>query len=521
MTLQELRDKLAALTGQATAKRAEIKNDMAEADVKRIEGEHVDLLRQVDELKAAIAKAEKAEREAAEAAQRAQQQTQQPPAPAVDQAAMQTMVREAQTQERARVAGISALAKRFGQVAFGDEHAAKDTTVEVFRGLLLDKLATDSNAIRIFPHVEMGGMNEADTRRNAAVGALLNRHDPNVYKLDEAAKQYRGLSLLELAREMLRDAGVNTRGLTKDDITKRAFHSTSDFPYILEAVTNKTLRSAYEAYPQTFKPFCRQASAADFKAIKRVQLGEAPKLLKVNEDGEFKRGTITEGRESYSIATYGRVVGITRQVVINDDLGAFTRLPGLFGNSIAQLESDTVWAIITSNPAMADGKALFNATAITTTGGHGNLISVGGGAPSVTTLSATRKLIRLQKGLDQLTALNLSAKFILVPSALETGTEQLLTSITPAQTSNVVPQSMRTLTPIVEPRLDDNSTTAWYLVADPATIDTIEFAYLDGQEGAFIDTRMGFDVDGMEIKCRLDFGAAVLDWRGLAKNPGA
>jgi hypothetical protein len=123
----------------------------------------------------------------------------------------------------------------------------------------------------------------------------------------------------------------------------------------LSAVTNKTLRQAYDVYPRTFTPFCRQVLATDFKAMHRVQIGEAPQLLKVSEGGEFKRGTIAESKESYRIETYGRVVAITRQVLINDDLDAFTRIPAMYGTAIATLESDVVWGIITANAAMADG----------------------------------------------------------------------------------------------------------------------------------------------------------------------
>ena len=137
---------------------------------------------------------------------------------------------------------------------------------------------------------------------------------------DFAARQYRGMALLELARESLGNAGVNTRGLSRDEVATRALHSTSDFPEILSAVTNKTLRQAYEAYPRTFMLFCRQVLATDFKAMNRVQLGEAPQLLEVGESGEFKRGTLGESKESYKVKTYGRVVAITRQVLINDDL---------------------------------------------------------------------------------------------------------------------------------------------------------------------------------------------------------
>jgi hypothetical protein len=150
----------------------------------------------------------------------------------------------------------------------------------------------------------------------------------------------------------------------------RALHTTSDFPAILAAVTNKTLRDAYQAAPRTFPPIARRATAADFKDMHRLQLGEAPQLEKVNEAGEFKRGSLGEGKESYRVETWGKVIGITRQVIINDDLDAFTRIPALFGTAAATLESDVVWGIVTSNPNMADGGALFHAS-------HKNLVGTG------------------------------------------------------------------------------------------------------------------------------------------------
>ncbi|MEZ5797421.1 MAG: hypothetical protein R3D63_08125 [Paracoccaceae bacterium] len=110
--------------------------------------------------------------------------------------------------------------------------------------------------------------------------ALLHRYSPTLFQLEDAARQYRGMTLLELARESLGNAGVNTRGLSRDEVATRALHSTSDFPEILSAVTNKTLRQAYEAYPRTFMLFCRQVLATDFKAMHRVQLGEARSCLK-------------------------------------------------------------------------------------------------------------------------------------------------------------------------------------------------------------------------------------------------
>ncbi len=104
-------------------------------------------------------------------------------------------------------------------------------------------------------------------------------------------------------------------------------------------------------------------------------------------------------------------------------------------------------------------------------------------------------------------------------------------TIFPATATNVVPDYVRSLTPISEPRLSmgvsnaeigvnvSGSTTAWYLAAD--SVDTIIYATLDGQQGPRSDTRQGFDIDGVEVKCAHDFGVAAADYRGLFKNNGA
>ncbi len=433
---------------------------------------------------------------------------------APDTEAVATRAREA---ERDRVSTIYDLAGRLNlERSFAEDLVKRGVTVDEARRLILDQVAAKSDETRTFGQVSvpLGGRDERITRRDAVASALLHRYSPTLFSLEDAARQYRGMTLLELARESLGNAGVNTRGLSRDEVATRALHSTSDFPEILAAVTNKTLRQAYEAYPRTFMLFCRQVLATDFKAMHRVQLGEAPQLLEVGESGEFKRGTLGESKESYKVKTYGRVVAITRQVLINDDLDAFTRIPAMYGNSIAQLESDVVWGIVTTNPAMADGTALFHAN-------HRNLAGTGA-ALDVTSVGAARAAMAKQTGLDKKTVLNIRPAFLIVPAALELKAEQLVAqNLVPAQSGNVVPQSIRTLAPISEPRLDAASETAWYLAASPNQIDTIEYAYLEGQQGAYIETRNGFDVDGVEIKCRLDFGAKAIDWRGLYKNPGA
>ena len=418
--------------------------------------------------------------------------------------------------ERARIREIEKVGNTLGlEARLIAQHVEAGTAIDEFRKLALDELAKRSEATPIRSATAVVTRDEAETRRAGITAALLHRYDPTVFPLqNDLGRDWTGHTLIDLARECLETTGTRTRRMPRHEIAKLAL-STSDFPSILADVANKTLRQAYEAYPRTFLPFSRRRSAVDFKTINAVQLGEAPSLQKVNEKGEFTYGSIAESKETYKLATYGRIVSITRQVIINDDLGAFTRIPASFGVAAATLESDTVWGIITSNPAMGDGVTLFHAN-------HGNLNTGSGSALGLTGLGAGMAAMAKQKGLDGITTLNVQPRYVAVPVALQLTVFQLISAnLVPAQSANVVPDYIRALTPIAEPRLDESSTTAWYLFASPDQIDTIEYAYLEGQDGVYIETRQGFEVDGVEIKARLDFGAKAIDWRGMQKNAGA
>jgi hypothetical protein len=436
-------------------------------------------------------------------------------AAATSQADVAAAAERARAEERHRIAAIQDAARKLGVAgSVADDLVARGVGVDAARAALIDAAAARDAAQDTRPHVRMGGLDATEARRSAVEAALLHRYDPGRFALSEPAREWRGLSLIEMARGWLEAEGVRVRGLSRDEVATRALHSTSDFSAILAGVTNKTLRNAYDTAPRTYPAIARRTTVADFKLVHRLQLGEAPQLERVNQSGEFKRGTIGEAQETYRIETFGKVIGITRQVLINDDLDAFTRVPALFGTSAATLESDVVWGIFTANPAMADGNALFHAN-------HKNLAGAGA-ALDVAGLAKARTAMAQQRGLDGKTILNVRPSFLVVPTALELSAEQLLAqNIVPAKAADVVPSSIRSLAVIAEPRLDPASgAVPWYLVASPAAIDTIEYAYLEGQEGVALETRMGFDVDGVEIRARLDFGAKAIDWRGLYKNPG-
>lgn len=364
---------------------------------------------------------------------------------------------------------------------------------------------------------------EMETRMAGMAQAIAARVDGKV-KLDDNGRQYRGLSLLEMGREFLEAKGVNTRGLDRLTLATRMLHyrdtgsmGTSDFSSLLANVASKRLRDSYQQNPGTYQQWARRApNAPDFKSMSVVALSGAPDLLQVNEHGEFKVGTMSDGQETYKLLTYGRIVSLTRQAVINDDLSGFDRLVSSFGNSSARLENRTVYSQLTANAALSDGVALFNAT-------HSNLAGTGA-AIAVASLGAARTAMRLQKGMAG-EELNITPTFLIVPAALEQVAYQFTSSNYVAATQSAISEfragGRTAITPIVEPVLDANSSTAWYLASDSSQVDTIEYCYLDGAEGPVLESELGFEVDGISYKCRLDFASKAIDYRGLYRNPGA
>ena len=437
------------------------------------------------------------------------------PAPATTPAAADA-TRAAVQAERARVSEIETLARKHGlDEAFVRKHVDGETTLDAVRAAVLDimveRQAKPPKSGLPGGHVDVVTDETVNLREHVST-ALLHRALPGQVQLDDGAKQYRGYTLRELARLMLEMRGIKTAGMSIQQIAERTFMSGSDLPNILLDAANKSLRRAYDATPRTFTVWANASSAPDFKNINRTLLSGAPSLLEVKSGGEFQYGSVSDGKETYALATYGRIIGINRQTIINDDLNAFTRLPQLCANAAADLQSDTVYGILTANAALADGVALFHAT-------HNNLTGTGT-AISVASLGVARSLLRKQTGLEG-RPINLQMKTLLVPAAIETTAQQFGSqAYIAAQSSNINPFAGQ-LTVVAEPRLDANSATAWYGIADPAMIDTVEYAFLEGSEGVYLESRMGFEVDGMELKVRQDFAAKALDFRGMYKNNGA
>lgn len=441
------------------------------------------------------------------------------PAPAATAAAPAAPAADAAIAASQRAADITELCTRHGVAHLAAGMIRAGNTVDQARSAVLDELARRDAASGGHHNTRVETLSdEAQTRMAGIEEALLHRVDPRA-QLTDNGRQYRGMSLLEIGRDILESRGINTRGMDRMTLAQRmltrGMHGTSDFPHLLSNVANRRLRSAYDENPGTYTVWARRApNAPDFKNITVIQLSGAPELLQTNEHGEFKYGSMQDGAETYKVITYGRIVSLTRQAIVNDDLRGFDRLISAFGSSARRLENRLVYAQLTSNPTMSDGTALFHAD-------HGNLGTGAGSALGLDGLAAARAAMRKQKGLqDEL--LNLVPAYLIVPSDHEQKAYQFTSPNYVPATSTAINEFARggrtALEPVVEPLLDATSTAHWYLAAANSQVDTVEYCYLDGAEGPVIEQEMGFDVDGVSIKARLDFASKAVDWRGLYRS---
>lgn len=406
--------------------------------------------------------------------------------------------------ERRRISEINALALRHG-LPDTQRNTLIDngSTLEQARAAALEFLATGDRNRQPLPGLRV--MDTTGAAFQAAMSnAMLNRMQPGLFKLEEAGREFRGMSLLQMAAACLERAGVNTRGMTPNELAAKALNTTSDFPNIVADVANKVLLKAYQAQPRTFLAIANQATISDFKLRHAIEIGGGSDLQEVKESGEYEHGNVTEGKLSYRLSTYGRIFAFSRQLLINDDIGAFTQFMSNIGALAARKESSVVWTLVKAGSIFSSGNK--------------NLVA-SGGTVDETQLDKVRMLFRKQTGVDG-EPINITARHLVVNSDRETVAQKMLSAVQATATSgtNVFANSMNL---IVEPLLDGVTNNPWYAFADPTLVPTLEYAYLEGESGPYIETKNGFEVDGIQIKVRHDFGAGWVSHRGAVKNPGA
>ncbi|HZG29943.1 MAG TPA: hypothetical protein VE079_15925 [Ensifer sp.] len=495
-TLLALRTKAGDLQTRAEKKRGELVEGLAEEAARAIETEHAAILAELDQVRAEIATLEEQERNA-------------PPAPVDPNAARsgEAAVRA----ERERVAAIEDIAERAGYASFAREHIRSGTSLEAFRGLLLEHKITHERQAPTDSRVRVQlGNDEADTIRSARIEALsygLGAPIPQAGPA-AAARQFMGQGLVDIAADCINYRGrrmLNARDI--DDIFTRAGHSTSDFPAIFEGAVNRTLEQRYALAQPTFKRFARKKNFRDFRPDTTVKVGDFPMLSKILENGKMKYGTFSEGKESVQAFSYAIALNISRPMLINDDLGAIADLMTSYGATVALFEEMTFYSG-GFNAKLGDGKTVFHAD-------HNNLAGAGS-AITVDSVGAGRKAMSLQKSIDGNPLLANPARVMLVGPNQLLDAEKLLASITPATVSTVNLFSGK-FELVETSQIADNS---WHLLTDPSAGSNYRWGYLDGYEAPRVRMESPFGQQGFSMSVEHDFGCGATDFRFGYKNPG-
>lgn len=295
-----------------------------------------------------------------------------------------TVVQEAEAAVSARIVArneqlrmMNIISKDLKASAIIDDALADiSMTIDQVSAKLMTELGKDTvplNAPRPenYP-MASGSIEYGDNRHHgefveAASDAILMRNGLHVEKPHPGAKDLRGYSALRMAETILGHAGRRGFGSESPLQIVRAVQMTTDFPLLLANVADKALQAGYENEPASHRQWCHMVDVKDFKPVSRIALSEAPALELKAEGAAYTTGTLSERAESYQLKTYGRMLEQTREAIINDDLGGFTRLPQAFGASAARKEADLVYSLLISNPAMSDATPLFHAD-------HNNLV---------------------------------------------------------------------------------------------------------------------------------------------------
>ena len=445
---------------------------------------------------------------------------QQPATP--DEAAIRASAVAAESQRRTDIrAAFQPFASREGMADLATQ-LENDTTVSVQAAhqRILAKLG--ENTTPVAGNRVITTEDEVDKRRAAMASALLLRAGvaPAAERDAAGANPFRGRTLLAMAEASLQAAGINTARMgDRREIVASAFtQSGSDFPVLLENVMHKTLLSAYGLQALTWSRFCKRGTVSDFRAHGRYRVGSLGNLQSKNELGEYKQIAIPDGeKSSITAATKGFILSISREAVINDDLGALTDQASAMGRAAARTVEADVYALLLSNsglgPTMSDGKTLIHAD-------HGNVAT--GAAMSVDAFDAMRVLMAQQKDVSGNDFLDLRPDVLLCPIGLG-GTAKVINGAefdTSVSSKFQVPNKVRGLfRDIVDsPRLTGNP---YWALANVNEAAALEVAFLDGNSEPFMELETAFTTDGARYKVRLDYGVAGHDWRGAVRNAGA
>lgn len=435
-------------------------------------------------------------------------------------------ITEVRAAERTRISELRQVATLAGssllapEVAANLEAAAVESgaTAEQLRSQLFEAaIAAGSNVRAPAPRsaVTMGRSGDDPAALIDAMGtALAVRAMPAMATTaDQRFREFAALKPSDMMLELLAARGEHISPRQRSQFAERAFHTSSDFPMLLENAGNKMLEAGFSAAAPSYRQFFGQRSFNDFKAHTFLTAGDFPAPQELGEGGEIKGGTISEKRERITPKTYARSVGVTRQMLVNDDLGAFSDFGAMIGRRIADYENSLAYSMVET--ASGAGPTLLEGAAAVFTTGRGNKASTGT-AITEGALDAGYAGIQNATSLDGI-KLNLQPRYLLTGTAYRGAALRYTAPILAATGSSV---SLYTdLIPIADANITGNR---WYMFADPAAAQVYVYGYVNGQSAPQVRVHQYVPgTDGILVEVVHDFAVGAIGYRGAWFNAGA
>lgn len=428
-------------------------------------------------------------------------------------------VQRAMEAERTRTTGITDLCRTFDMEP--DEYIKKGASIEDVRAAVLDQLKRTGAPVSARVTCD-----EGDKFRDVATDAFMLRAGVPVEKPSDGAEKMRGMKLRDLAIECLSREGEDPISLLRTDSTelynslcRQFYNPTAAFPAILDSTIKKSIVHLYNQVPTTFQAWTTKGSLSDFKETKDHEyvIGGMGDFLEVPENGELKADKpSTQLLPSRKLKTYGKQFSMSRQAFINDDIGFLTEMPGLYAAQAKKTIDKQVYGLLFNNNKVFDGLNLFEAK-------HNNLIATGS-KPTQTSLQEI--ILQMQKQKDQFgDAIYVTPQYIIVPVGYEFDLSVILhsTQVTGSSNNDINPLYNYPITIIQTPVLNamaGDKAAPWFMVANPISAKSVQVDYLNGQETPIVRRMEAPGVLGFTWDIYTDWGVAVRDFRGIAKNPG-
>lgn len=361
--------------------------------------------------------------------------------------------------------------------------------------------------------IEPGDGKRAQSFAEDAAEGLLVRERIIPDTKSPGAREFVTANFSDIAERSLSLAGVDHRTIRdKPTLFKRAFITSTTLADTLATFSTRSLMSGYEASPRTFVDAFRESVSRNFKANERIRVSDTPALAVVAEGDNFQEVTLSDRKESFTVGKYGHILKYTIEALVNDDLGAIGREAERAGFAAATTESDVFWSVITTNANMSDSTPLFDA-------GEGNLVSAV--ALSADALEDAREYFRTVTT-ENSVKLNLVPRYLFVAPNLERTAEKLISPPINHSTATLTDVLSNAYAGSLELRVESRLPAGdWMLAVDFRSIDTCEFAWLEGRRGVFVEQDGDFDSMGIKFRVADMFGAGAIDRRGVYYNDAA